>query len=563
MKKSIVVIGGSAAGPKAASKARRMDPNAEITIIQKAENLSMASCGYPYFIGGTFDEEIKLICTPTGVPRDPQFFFNVKDINAIVSTEVTSIDPQEKKITAKHTKTGEVMEKKYDQLVICTGSKPIVPGIPGIDLNGVTTLHTMEDAKFLKDIAKNRKSKHAVIIGGGLIGIEVAEALTLAGIKITVVERQDQILSFLDLEMAKLVEKHLKAKGGNIYTGASVEKITGKNGQVAGVELSDSTKIKCDLVVSSIGVRPNSDLAADAGLEIGETGGIAVNEYMQTSDESIYAAGDCVEVKSLVTGKKMLWPMGDAANLQGRVIGQNLALGNKVEYKGVVSTGICKVFDFVAGSTGISEGQAERDGIEVVSTIHAAPDRPGFMGALPIVMKMIAEKNTGKIIGVQAVGMGDVSKRIAEAAVALHAGMTVDDLLTLDLPYAPPFSAAIDNFITCAHVLDNKIKGYMKGINPKEVKAKFDSGEDFCFLDVRGPDELEEMRFGKGELNLPLGALRANTDKLPEDKNAEIIAFCKISLRGYEAQLYLESIGYTNVKVLEGGIVAWPYDREK
>lgn len=563
MSKKIVVIGGSAAGPKAAAKARRMDPDAEITIIQKADNLSMASCGYPYFIGGMFDEELKLICTPTGVPRDTQFYFKVKAINAVVGTEVTEIDRDAKIVKARHVKTGEQLEQKYDKLVICTGSKPIRPNIPGIDLEGVSHLHTMEDARYLKEEAVKQNAKHVVVIGGGLIGIEVCEAFTLAGIKITVVERSEQILTFLDYEMAKLVERHVKSKGSGVVTGVAVSEITGSNGKVTGVTLSDGSTIECDLVVSAIGVTPNSDLARDAGIGIGETGGIAVDKFMQTSDEDIYAAGDCIEVVNLLTNKKMHWPMGDAANLQGRVIGQNITAGNQEEYLGVVGTGICKVFDFAAGSTGLSETQAKAEGLDVVTTIQAAPDKPTFMGAMPVVIKMVADKKSGKLLGVQAVGTGDVSKRVAQAAMALHGKMDVSDLINLDLPYAPPFSPAIDNFITAAHVLENVILGRMKGISSTEVKQKLDNKEEMCLLDVRGPDEFEEMRFGFGELKIPLGALRANTDKLPQDKDAEIIAYCKISLRGYEAAIYLESIGYTNVKVLEGGIVSWPYDREK
>ena len=563
MAKKIVVIGGSAAGPKAAAKARRMDPNAEVTIIQKADNLSMASCGYPYFIGGLFDEELKLICTPTGVPRDTQFYFKVKAINAVVGTEVTEIDRDAKTVKAVHVKTGEQMEEKYDKLVICTGSKPIRPNIPGIDLEGVSHLHTMEDARYLKEEALKKEAKHVVVVGGGLIGIEVCEAFTLAGIKITVVERSDQILTFLDPEMAMLVEKHIKSKGSNVVTGAAVEEVTGEDGKVTGVKLSTGETIDCDLVVSAIGVRPNSELAVNAGLDVGETGGILVDKYMQTSDANIYAAGDCVEVLNLVTNKKMHWPMGDAANLQGRVIGQNMVVGNEEVYEGAVGTGICKVFDFAAGSTGLSEAMAKAEGFEVITTIQAAPDKPTFMGAMPVVIKMVAEKKTGKLLGVQAVGTGDVSKRIAMAAMAMHAKMNVSDLINLDLPYAPPFSPAIDNFVTAAHVLENVMLGRMKGISATELKQKMDNKEDICLLDVRGPDEFEEMRFGFGELEIPLGALRANTDKLPQDKNAEIVAYCKISLRGYEAAIFLESIGYTNVKVLEGGIVSWPYARAK
>jgi rhodanese-related sulfurtransferase len=285
---------------------------------------------------------------------------------------------------------------------------------------------------------------------------------------------------------------------------------------------------------------------------------------MQTSDKDIYAAGDCVEVTNLITQNKQHWPMGDAANLQGRVVAQNVVQGNVEEYDGIIGTGICKVFDFTAGSTGLSEKMAQREGFQnMITAIHAAPDKPGFMGAAPIVIKMVAAKTTGKFLGMQAVGMGDVSKRVAMAAMALHGRMTIADMVNLDLPYAPPFSPAIDNLITAVHVIENKWRHNMEGISSVALKAILDRGDDPFILDVRGTDEFEAMRLGIGETLIPLGALRSSQDKLPKDKNKEIVTYCKISLRGYEASIILKNMGYTNVKVLEGGILAWPYSREK
>lgn len=563
MGKKIVIIGGSAAGPKVASKARRLDQDAEITIIQKGRNLSMASCGYPYFVGGVFDDRNQLIATPTGAPRDPSFFSHVKDIEALVETEVVEIDPKAKEVHMKNLKTGEVTKKEYDKLVITTGSTPILPNFPGRELAGITTLQSMEDADYLKAVAVEKKVKKAVIVGGGLIGIETCEALQLAGIQITVVEMMDQVLPFLDWEMAKLVENSMKSKGVSIITGNGVKGFLGEE-SVAGVELSDGTVLDCELVVVSIGVRPNSELARKAGLRLGYSGGISVNRFLQTSDPDIYAAGDCIEVTNLVTHEKQPWPMGDAANLQGRVAAQNIVYGNIEEYEGVVGTGICKVFDFAAGATGLSERMARKQGYcNILTAIHAAPDKPGFMGAKPIVIKVIADKTTGKFLGMQAVGQGDVSKRVAIGAMAVQAGMSIAQLVNLDLPYAPPFSPAIDNFITAIHVIENKWRHKMTGICSCEVKAKLDAGEKPLLLDMRGPDEFEELRLGIGEVLLPLGKLRSSIETLPADKGTEIICFCKISLRGYEAACFLQSLGYTNVKVMEGGIVAWPYPREK
>ena len=559
-----VIIGGSAAGPKTASKIRRMDPEAEITIVQKSKYLSMASCGYPYFVGGVFDDPNQLISTPTGVQRDPTFFKNVKNINAINSTEVTRIDRDGKKIQMKNIESGEKSELAYDKLFISTGSVPVFPDLPGKELEGVKTLQSMEDAIYLKNRLSAGDMKKAVIVGGGLIGIESCEALELAGVKITVVEMLDQVLSFLDWEMAKHVENHLRQKGSDVITGVGVTEFVGKDGKISAVKLSDGRTLDCDLAIVSIGVRPNSKLAADAGLEIGARGGITVNTFMQTSDPDIYAGGDCVEVTNLVTHTKQHWPMGDAANLEGRVAAQNMVLGNNVEYEGMIGTGICKVFDYTAGSTGLSEKQAARLGYtNILTAIHAAPDKPGFMGALPVIIKLVADKVTGRLLGMQSVGPGDVSKRLAVAAMAIHAKMDIHDLVNLDLPYAPPFSPAIDNFIIASHVLQNKFLGRMTGISSTELKLRLDKGEKPFILDVRGPDELEVMRLGIGEKNIPLGAIRKRLDELPEDKSTEIIVYCKISLRGYEAACCMRGVGYNNVKVLEGGIISWPYKREK
>ncbi len=564
MSRTYVIVGGSAAGPKAASKIRRMDQDSEVIIIQKSNHLSMASCGYPYFVGGVFDDPNQLISTPTGTQRDPSFFSNVKDIRAITSTEVTEIIRKEKKVKAKNLKDGTESEYKYDKLFIATGATPILPPLPGIDLEGVRTLQSMEDAIYLKETVKKGNIKKAVIVGGGLIGIETCEALELGGVDITVVEMQDQILPFLDWEIAKHVENHIRSQGSDVITSCGVSEFLGENGKIKGVKLSDGRTLECDLAVVSIGVRPNSALAKNAGLDIGQKGGIEVNTFMQTSDPDIFAGGDCVEVTNLVTHNKSLWPMGDAANLQGRVAAQNMVLGNNVSYEGMIGTGICKVFDYVAGSTGLSEKQAKRLGYSnIMTAIQASPDRPGFMGAKPVIIKLVADKTTCKLLGMQAVGTGDVSKRVAIGAMAIHAKMHVYDIVNLDLPYAPPFSPAIDNFIIAGHVLQNKCLGRMTGISSLEVKEKLDRGEKPFFLDVRSPEEYEEMRLGIGETLIPLGKIRSSLDKLPGDKNAEIIVYCKISLRGYEAACCLTAKGYKNVKVLEGGVVAWPFEREK
>lgn len=558
--KRIVIIGGSAAGPKAAARARRLDQHAEITILQKDPDLSMASCGYPYYIGGFFNDRNSLLCTPTGVIRDSKFFLNAKAINARTETEVTAIDRKNHTILCKDLQTGKIETLQYDKLVIATGSVPTIPPIPGTDLQGITTLQSMHDADYLRKIRDDAQIKKAVIVGGGLIGIETCEALHLAGIHVTVVELLPQILMFLDRELAKLVENHVRSKGADIITENAVTEFLGEDGRLAGVTLADGTELPCELAVVAIGVRPNVKLALEAGLTIGELGGIDVNEYMQTSDPDIYAAGDCIEVVDRITGSKTLAPMGDLANLQGRVAGENAVLGNIVTFPGTIHTGICKVFDYAAGSTGLSESNAEKSGCsDIVTVINAGPDKPGFMNGLVLVTKMVAEAKTGKILGLQCVGPGDAGKQIAQAAMAIQGNLTVSDLVNLDLPYAPPFSLAIDNIICTAHVLENKVKGRLKGISAAEVKKKSDAGENPFLLDVRGSDEYELTSLGIGETLIPLGVLRKRLHDLPQDKTKEIICFCKISLRGYEAALVLEAAGWQDVKVMEGGIMAWPW----
>lgn len=565
-KKKIVVIGGSAAGPKAAARARRLDEHAEITIIQKAPDLSMASCGYPYYVGGTFNDRNMLICTPTGVIRDPNYYRNAKGIVARTETEAVKIDRQNKSLRIRDLKTGREEEIKYDKLIIATGGVPRKIPVPGADLEGITTLQSMQDADYLRKIRDEKRIKKAVIIGGGLIGIEAAEALQLAGIEITIVEMLPQILTFLDWEIAKVVENHIRSKGANIILGNGVSEFLGENGKLTGVKLQNGTELSCELAVVAVGVNPNVALAKEAGIVLGETGAILVDKYMQTSDPDIYAIGDCVESLNLITGKKVHAPYGDLANLQGRVAGENAILGNKAEFPGVIQTGICKVFDFAAGSTGLSEKAAIESGFkkeEIETVINASPDKPGFMNGKLLITKIVSRKSDGKMLGVQCVGPGDVSKQLAIWAMAIKGNLKIDDMVNADLPYAPPFSLAIDHSIAGAHIMQNKLRGLFKGITAMEVKRLIDEGKAPFIIDTRGPDEYEEMRLGIGERLIPLGALRKRLNELPQDKDAMIICYCKISLRGYEAARILEGQGWKNVYVMEGGVVSWPFAREK
>ena len=561
--KRIIVIGGSAAGPKAASKARRLDENAEITIYQMASDLSMASCGYPYYVGGFFDDRNQLLCSPSGVVRDSKFFWNAKKITTKVLTEVTLIDKKNKKIEFRDLVTGERGTAEYDKLVIATGASARKPPVPGVELEGVTSLQSLSDADYLRKIHDEGKIKKAVIIGGGLIGIETVEALNLAGIETTLIELLPQLLTFLDKHLARLIEKYVQTKA-NVILQNGVSAFIGENGKLVAVKLQDGTEIPCDLAVVAIGVTPNSRIAKDAGLTIGNSGGIVVNEFMQTSDPDIYAVGDCVEIPNLITDLPVHAPYGDLANLQGRVVGENVISGNVSKFPGTIQTGVCKVFDYGVGSTGLSEHNAIKLGYDDIETVvNASLDKPGFMDGKLLITKLIVDKLTGLILGAQVLGPDDVSKQLAIWAMAIKGNLTVDDMSNADLPYAPPYSLAIDHSIATAHVMQNKLKGFFKGISAEDLKEKLKAKSPMLLLDVRNPDEYEQMRLGIGEKLIPLGQLRKRMEELPKDKNTEIITWCKISLRGYEAALILQANGYTNVKVLEGGIVAWPWAREK
>lgn len=563
-KKRILVVGGSAAGPKAAARARRLDEEAEITILQKAPDLSMASCGYPYYVGGVFNERSQLLSTATGVVRDPKFYLNAKNIVAKTETEAIKIDRARKTVTARNLRTGVDETLAYDRLILATGAVPKRPPFPGIDLEGVTALHSMADVDYLRQVCDEKKVARAVIIGGGLIGIEAAEALRLAGLEVTVVEMLPQILAFLDWELAKLVENHVRSKQVNVITGNGIAEFQGENGKLTGVKLADGTELLAELAVVAIGVSPNAKLAREAGLDIGKTGGIAVNKFLQTSDPDIYAAGDCVESENLITGGRVHAPFGDLANLEGRVAGENAVRGNQVTFPGVIQTGICKVFDYTAGSTGLSEKAARESGLAGIETvINASPDKPGYMKGQLLVTKLVVDRKTERILGAQVIGPGDAGRQLSQWAVAIKGKLTVEDMANADLPYAPSYSLAIDHGIATAHIMQNKLRGLMRGVSASEVKKKIEAGEKPFLLDVRGPDEFKQMRLGLGEHLVPLGALRKRLGEMPPDKNAEIICYCKISLRGYEAARVLMGKGWTNVKVMEGGLMAWPYPREK
>ena len=557
----ILVIGGVAAGLKAASKARRCDPKAEIIVIEKGESISTGACGLPYYVAGEVSELDDLRKTPVGVLRNPAYFKNVKDITVLPRTLATRIDRDAKTVAVKNLISGEESMLSYDKLVVATGASPIKPDIPGVDLGNISQFWLPDDAKTVRESLEQKNYKNVALIGAGLVGMELAEAFTNWGVSVTVIEMKDHVFpSFLDEEMAGIVEKYLRGKGIQLLTGEKVLRFNGDS-EVASVE-TDKRKVPCDLVVLAVGVRPNVGLAKSAGLELGPTGAIWVDATLRTSDPDIYAGGDCVENTNIVSGKKVFSPMGSTANKHGRIIGENLC-GAAITFRGVLNTAAVKVLDMNIGKTGLTEREAKELGYNYVTVITVGHDKPHYMpGAKLITVKLIVDADNRKVLGMQAVGEGEVAKRVDVVASILTLGGTIDDLFDVDLSYAPPYNSPIDNVAVAANSVMNKIAGKLKGISSLEAK-KLLASDNVVFLDVRTPDECKQIRIAncKNVKYIPLGQLRSRTGELGKDD--EIVAFCKISLRGYEAEGILEGQDFKNVKVLEGGIIAWPYECEK
>ncbi|MBN2644516.1 MAG: FAD-dependent oxidoreductase [Desulfuromonadaceae bacterium] len=542
---------------KTACRLRRLDAQAQITVIDRSHNISYGACPLPYYIEGLYDDLSEVRKTPVGVLRDEAFFSKVKGITALTRYDALKIDRDNQQVLVRHLDTGEEQSLNYDQLVMATGNEPILPPLPGIDLDGVLPLKTMEHAARIDELAVN--AKHAVIVGGGLIGLEMAEALTERGLQVTLLEMKDQVLATaLDFGMASLVHRELVAHGINLRLGEPLLRLEG-NGRVARV-ITANGQYPADLVLVAIGVRPAVKLARDAGLELGPTGAIAVNERMQTSDPAIYAAGDCAESTDRLSGKKVYVPLGSTANKHGRVAANNLC-GQAEAFPGILGSLAVRVFNLNVGRTGLTSEDAHLLGLDPVSIIAPSPDIAHvFPGNKPIVIKLTADRSSRKVLGAQIVGPGVMDKRIDIVATLLALGGTVDQLANLDLCYAPPYASAMDALLQAANALRNKLDGLAESLSPCEVKELFDKGEDFIFLDVRAPAEFEEVRIAGGTL-VPLGALRNKLQDLPKDRL--IVPFCKISLRGYEAQIILQQAGFTKVKYMEGGIAAWPYALEK
>ncbi len=562
-KQKIVIIGGVAAGPKAAARARRRNPEAEIIMLERGSMTSYAGCGMPFYISGQIHDFKELYATSYGVARDADYFGKEKAVKLYTRTEAVAVDRNKKLVKAVNLDSGEELEFPYDQLVLATGSSPFVPPLPGVDLDGVFQLNHPNDSQKIKDAVDTGEVERAVIIGAGLIGMEAADALFNKMVEVTIVEMQPQVLpGMLDADFAAKLQRHMYDEGAEFCLGDKVLSIEGdENGKVKAVVTEKNGRIECQMVVLSVGVRPNVKLAQEAGLEIGSTGAIVVNEYMQTSDPYIYACGDCVENTHLLTNQKVYTPMATYANRQGRVVGDNLTGGSST-FKGVLGTGVAEVFEMNIGRTGLSEAQAKKAGFNVITAVNSGLDRTHYHPRHGIVhFKVIVDADTKRVLGAQGIGKGEVVKRIDVIATAINFGAKLEDLSNLDLGYAPPFASPIDIIQHAANVARNKKDGLAVTISPEELKEKLERGDDLIVLDVRtekqfAPKHIQDERV----MQIALGELRERLNELPKDK--EIVTMCPMGIRAYDASRILQGAGFKNVKLMEGGLNMWPYDLE-
>lgn len=550
----VVVIGGVTAGPKAAARIIRQCPDADVTIVDRGTVLSYAGCGLPFYVSGVVRDQKRLISSPAGVVRDPVFFRSVKSVEVLNQTEAVEIDRQQRRVRVRELISGNERWLEYDKLVLATGARAFIPPDLSTQLRNVFTLHGVRDAEGIRAALSEQKSHDTVIIGGGLIGVEMTEALTRRGARVTIIEAMPRILAILDEEMALLVERHLEAHGVRVMTGCRAYGYSGEEA-VSGIETAQGL-IPANMVILATGIQPETELAQRAGLQLGASGALRVNERMQTSDSDIYAAGDCVEALHRVTRKQCYIPLGSTASKQGRVAAANLCSGSDV-FPGVLGTSICTIFEFTVVRCGLGEKDAQREGLSVSSVIVAGPDRTHFMPqARPAVIKLIVETSSRRLVGMQGVGRGALDKRLDVAAMAITEGWTVDQLAHADLGYTPSFSSDLDLIMTAANVMRNKLDGSLHSLKPAELQARLEAREELLLVDVRTPAEYEQARL-PGAQSLPLGSLRGRVADIPVD--VPIVVYCDIGLRSYEASLILQAAGRAKVDVLEGGLQAWPF----
>lgn len=550
----VVIIGGVACGPKTAATLARRVPDLKITLFQKEKDLSYGTCGMPYFASGDIPDFQELILTNYGVPRDAEFFRMTKGFTSIPEAEVVSIDRERKSVSVRLLSSGESLEHKYDKLVIATGSEPNRPPFSIPDDPRVRSFTRPEDARHFRSLAEKGQVGRAVIVGGGFIGCELAEATaSLWGIETALIEKENQLLPYvLDPEMADLVGAEMRRQDVEIHTGAAVGSIDLEGDDLV-VRIDGRDPITTDYAFLCMGVHPNNLLARQCGLELGETGAIAVDDRLQTSDPDIYAGGDCIEMTHQLTGGKIFMPMGSLANRHGRVIAENI-VGNETEFPGALGAFLVKVFDRNVGSVGLTEQAARDAGLKPSSVWGSFADHAEYYPeAKSIVVKMVYSEDNLKLLGLQAIGAGDITRRVDVFSAFLQHGDGVDDLLDFEHGYAPPYSDALDPLHHLAGIAIAKQKG-LALISPRLSDA---AGDGILWLDVREADEVERAKpnMPSGEVvSIPLGALRDRVSELDRDRRIAII--CRRGPRSYQAARILDQAGFKNVQVIGGGTTA-------
>ncbi len=554
---NVLIIGAVACGAKTASRIHRLDPLAKITMLDQGKYISYAGCGLPYYISGDVKEFDELLQTGYGRIRDVDYFKDIKGADVRTGMRAESIDREKKIVIARDLSSNTETTFSYDKLVLGMGAAPVRPEIEGIDLKGIYHMTSMEDAAAISDLVKGTPGGSAVIIGAGFIGIECVEALRQREWDVTLIEVGDQVFpKALDFDIAANVEEHLFESMVEVELEAKIRRIEGENGRASKV-ITENSEYDADLVILATGVRPNVGIARDAGLTIGETGALSVNSKLQTSDPDIYAGGDLVENLHLVSGKKCYMPLGSTANKHGRVIADNIC-GIDSEFPGVLGTFVCKALKINVGATGLTEKHANDLEIDAYSIAAPGFDKAHYYpdGAL-MGLKLVIEKGTNRLLGLQAAGPGDVARRIDIAATALKFGATIDQLSNLDLAYAPPFSQALDVIITASNVAKNSINGDAKLLTSKETQELLEK-EDIIIVDVRTNTEFHGVHIENPKVkNIPLDDLPQRMDEIPKDK--KILCMCMVGQRSYEAQRMLQAAGYPEVYTVAGGVHLWPW----
>ena len=550
-RKKVVIIGGTTAGPKAASRIRRLDENIDITIIEKSEFLSYSGCGLPWYISDRVSSPKALMSSADNTIRDVHFFETIKNIHTLNNTVALEIHRERRTVTVQDLKKNAIEEVPYDDLILATGTEFLAPKIPGIRQKGIYSFHSLEEAKALKKELSQTSAQDVCIIGGGLIGTSMAESLVETGARVTILEKRAYILfDLMDRNIALKIQNELNKKGIKIITEVEITEIE-KTGEYLTI-LTNGDSYHADFIILATGVTPNIVLAKKVGLEIGDSGGIRVTPSLQTSDEHIYAVGDCAESVNLITGKHEYWPLGSTSIKMGRIAADNIC-GRPAEFHGSIGTAMFKIFDLNVARTGLTYRNARENGFDAETAIVTGLDKVHYCEDAEYgIFKVIADRETKRILGAQGYGRGNLVPKIQMLACAINQSMTLDDVFQLDLGHAPPFNTPFDIVQIACLVLDNKIENLFKTITLEEFEREKANAKGIIDVSPLSEHTLSSI---PGSINIPLENLRL--EDIPFEKNANVILYSKTSSGAYQAYRYLVSRGYSNLRVLEGGYVYW------